>query len=141
MHPTKKVVRQFHKSWDMRDPDRGTEVIAEDCTFEDIARGEKLPRKEAYKTDYCRRREAFSDGLCKVENVMVSQDGKWAAVEFRNTGTQLGVLRSSLGDFQPTGKRAEVRYCSVMRVDDGKVVEDQDYCDSATIARQLARID
>lgn len=140
MHPTEKVVRQFHESWDMRDPDCGAEVITEDCAFEDIARGEKLPGKEAYKSDYYRWREAFPDGRCKVENVIVSQDGQWATVEFRNTGTHTGVLRSSLGDFQPTGKRAEVRYCSVMRVKDGMVVEGRDYYDSATIARQLGLI-
>nr|WP_299847002.1 nuclear transport factor 2 family protein [uncultured Roseovarius sp.] len=87
MHPTEKTVRQFHESWDVRDPDRGAEVIADDCDFEDIARGEKLPGKDAYKEDYFRWREAFPDGLCKVENVMVSQCGEWATVEFRNTGT------------------------------------------------------
>jgi len=92
MHPTEKAVRQFHESWDMRDPDRGAEVIADDCNFEDIARGEKLPGKEAYKEDYYRWREAFPDGLCKVENVMVSQCGNWATVEFRNTGTHTGTL-------------------------------------------------
>jgi hypothetical protein len=43
MHPTEKVVRQLNESWDMHDPDRGAEVIADDCAFEDIARGEKLP--------------------------------------------------------------------------------------------------
>ena len=40
MHPTEEIVRQFHESWDMRDPDRGTEVISDDIDFEDIARGE-----------------------------------------------------------------------------------------------------
>ena len=54
--------------------------------------------------DYYRWREAFADGLCKVENVIVSQCGEWATVEFRNTGTHTGVLRSSLGDFPPTDK-------------------------------------
>ena len=44
MHPTEKVVRQFHESWDTRDSDRGAEVIAEDCTFEDIARSENSHR-------------------------------------------------------------------------------------------------
>lgn len=141
MHPTEIVVRQFHESWDLRDPDRGAEVIAEDCDFEDIARGEKLPGKEAYKADYDRWREAFPDGLCKVENVIVSQCGEWATVEFRNTGTHTGILRSSLGDFPPTGKRAEVRYCSVMRVKDGMVVEGRDYYDSATIVRQLGLVE
>ncbi len=72
-----------------------------------------------------------------MENVIVSDSGDWAIVEFRNTGTHTGILRSSLGDFQPTGKRADVRYCSVMRVGDGQVVEGHDYYDSATIVQQL----
>lgn len=141
MHPTERVVRQFHESWDLRDPDRGAKVISDDCVFEDVARGEVLLGKEAYKADYHRWRTAFPDGLCQVENVIVSQDGEWAIVEFRNTGTHTGILRSSLGDFQPTGKKAEVRYCSVMRVKDGMVVEGRDYYDSATIARQLGLVD
>lgn len=141
MHPTEKIVRQFHESWGMRDPDGGAEIISDDCDFEDIARQEKLTGKEAYKDDYYRWREAFPDGLCEVENVIVSQCGEWATVEFRNTGIHAGVLRSSLGNFQPTGKKAEVRYCSVMRVKDGMVVEGRDYYDSATIARQLGLVD
>ena len=141
MHPTEKIVRQFHESWDMRDPERGAEVIADDCQFEDVARGERQPGKDAYKADYHRWREAFPDGLCKVENVIVSQCGEWATVEFRNTGTHTGILRSSLGDFPPTGKKAEVRYCSVMRVKDGMVIEGRDYYDSATIVRQLGLVD
>ena len=140
MTETERVVRQFHESWDLREPDRGAEVIADDCDFEDIARGEKLPGKAAYKADYQRWREAFPDGTCKVENVIVSDGGDWAVVEFRNTGTHTGTLRSSLGDFLPTGKRAELRYCSVLRVRGGKVVEGRDYDDSATIVRQLGLV-
>lgn len=45
MSEIERVVRQFHDGWDMRDPDRGAEVIADDCDFEGIARGEKLPAK------------------------------------------------------------------------------------------------
>ena len=71
--------------------------------------------------------------------MIVSQCGE--TVEFRNAGTHTGVVRSSLGDFLPTGKRTEVRYCSVMRVRDGLVVEGCDYYDSATIARQLGLVD
>ena len=56
-------------------------------------------------------------------------------------GTHTGTLHLSLGDFAPTGKRAEVRYCSVMRVKAGMVVEGRDYYDSATIARQLDLVD
>ena len=139
MRETERIVRQFHESWDMRDPERGMAVIADDCRFEDVARGEAQPGPEAYREDYERWRAAFPDGEVKVTKVIV--DGDWAVVEFLNRGTQTGPLHSSLGTFPPSGRRMEARYCSVMRVEDGKVVEGRDYYDSATIARQLGLVD
>jgi steroid delta-isomerase-like uncharacterized protein len=136
---TERVVRIFHESWDLRDPDRGATVIAEDCQFEDVARDELQPGPEAYKRDYYRWREAFPDGECKVVNVIVQDN--WAVVEFVNRGTHTGPLKTSLGTFAPTGRKVKVRYCSVMRVDDGKVVEGRDYYDSAGIMRQLGLTD
>ena len=135
MTETERIVRMWHESWDRRDPDGGATVIADDCRFEDVARGEPQVGPEAYKDDYHRWREAFPDGECKVVNVIV--DGDWAVVEFVNRGTHTGPLRSSLGTFEPTHRKVEVRYCSVMRVADGKVVEGRDYYDSATFLRQL----
>ena len=139
MNQTEEIVRKWHESWDMRDPDRGATVIADNCQFEDIARHEPQIGPDAYKNDYYRWREAFPDGECKVVNVIV--DGDWAVVEFVNRGTHTGPLRSSLGTFEPTGRKVEVRYCSVMRVADGKVVEGRDYYDSATFLRQLGLMD
>ena len=136
---TERIVRIFHESWDLRDPDRGATVIAEECQFEDVARDELQPGPEAYKRDYYRWREAFPDGECKVVNVIVQDN--WAVVEFVNRGTHTGPLQTSLGTFAPTGRKVEVRYCSVMRVDDGKVVEGRDYYDSAGIMRQLGLTD
>jgi len=135
MKETERIVRVFHESRDMRDPDRGAAVIAADCQFEDVARGEPQIGPEAYKRDYYRWREAFPDGECKVINVVVQ--GDWAVVEFANSGTHTGPLKTSRGTFAPTGKTVKVRYCSVMRVAGGKVVEGRDYCDSASILEQL----
>jgi len=42
MHETERIVRIFHESWDQRDPERGAAIIAENCQFEDVARGELL---------------------------------------------------------------------------------------------------
>ncbi len=139
MHPTEKIVRQFHESWDLRDPERGVAVIATDCQFEDVARSERQIGPDGYRMDYERWRRAFPDGEVKVRNVIV--DGDWAVVEFVNRGTHTGPLESSLGTFPPSGKRQESRYCSVMRVRDGKVVEGRDYYDASTIARQLGLIE
>lgn len=139
MTEIERIVRKFHESWDLRDPDRGATVIAEDCHFEDVARGELLSGPEGYRRDYYRWREAFPDGEVKVANVIVQDN--WAVVEFVNRGTHTGPLHSSLGTFAPTGRKMEIRYCSVMRVEDGKVVEGRDYYDSASIARQLGLVD
>ena len=139
MREVERIVRIFHESWDLRDPERGASVIAEDCRFEDVARNEALIGPEAYKADYHRWRRAFPEGEVKVTRVMV--DGEWAVVEFPNRGVQDGPLDSSLGSFPPSGREMVCRYCSVMRVVDGKVVEGRDYYDSASIARQLGLVD
>ena len=139
MEDVEQIVRKFHESWDLKDPDRGAAVISEDCHFEDVARGELLHGPEAYKRDYVRWRTAFPDGALEITNVIV--EGNWAVVEFTNRGTQTGPLQSSLGEFPPSGRFMEVRYCSVMRVKDGKVVEGRDYYDSASIARQLGLVE
>lgn len=138
MTETERIVRIFHESWDLRDPERGASVIAEDCHFVDMARNEVLPGPEGYKADYHRWRDAFPDGEVKITNVIVQDD--WAVVEFVNRGTQTGTLHSSLGSFPPSGRRMEAHYCSVMRVAGGKVVEGRDYYDAASIARQLGLV-
>lgn len=139
MNEIERTVRQFHESWDLRDPERGVAVIAADCRFEDVARDEAQIGPDGYRHDYHRWRAAFPDGEVKIVNVITGSDG-WAVVEFLNRGTQTGPLQSSLGDFPASGRRMEVRYCSVMRVRDGKVVEGRDYYDSASIARQLGLV-
>lgn len=138
MTETERIVRTFHESWDLRDPERGAKVIAQDCRFEDVARGELQIGPDGYTRDYERWRSAFPDGEVKVINVIVDRD--WAVVEFVNRGTHTGPLQSSLGTFSPSGRSMEVRYCSVMRVRDGKVVEGRDYYDSASITSQLGLI-
>lgn len=123
----------------MQDPERGVAVIADDCQFEDVARSESQVGPDGYRSDYERWRRAFPDGEVKVTNVIV--DGERAVVEFVNRGTHTGPLESSLGTFEPSGKRHESRYCSVMHVKDGMVVEGRDYYDAASIARQLGLVD
>ena len=43
MTEAERIVRIFHESWELRDPERGATVIADDCHFEYMARGELLP--------------------------------------------------------------------------------------------------
>ena len=99
MTEVEKIVRAFDESWDLRDPDRGASVIADDCHFEDVARGELLSGPDGYKLDYERWRAAFPDGEVKLTNVIVQDD--CAVVEFINWGdwgrSTLGRLGSVQG--------------------------------------------
>ena len=55
------VARTFHQSWDDRDPDGGAAVIADDCEFIDVPRGELQRGPQGYRHDYERWRTAFPD--------------------------------------------------------------------------------
>ena len=129
------VARTFHQSWDDRDPDRGAAVIANDCEFVDVPRGELQRESKGYRHDYKRWRIAFPDGRVKITNVIA--EGDWVVVEFTNSGTNTGPLRTAIGDFPPTNRKIEVSYCSVMQIKNGKVISGRDYYDVSTILRQL----
>ena len=129
------VARTFHQSWDDRDPDVGASVIADDCEFVDVPRGELQIGPQGYKNDYERWRTAFPDGMVKITNIIA--EGDWVVVEFTNSGTNTGPLKTAIGDFPPTNRKIEVSYCSVMQIKNGKVISGRDYYDVSTILRQL----
>ena len=61
MTETERIVRTFHESWDLWDPKRGASVIAHDCRFEDVARGELQIGPDGYTRDY--KASATSDPM------------------------------------------------------------------------------
>ena len=132
------VARTFHEAWDEHNPDKGAAVIADDCIFVDVPRAEIQHGPEGYRNDYERWRTAFPDGTVKITNVIA--EGEWVVVEFTNSGTNTGPLRSAVGDFPPTNRRIEVQYCSVMQIKNGKVISGRDYYDVNTILCQLGLV-
>ena len=65
------VARTFHEAWAERNPDRGAAVIADDCKFVDVPRGEIQHGPDGYRHDYERWRAAFPDHIspCLVPKV------------------------------------------------------------------------
>ena len=45
------AARTFHEAWAERDPDRGAAVIADDCEFVDVPRGELQHGPDGYRHD------------------------------------------------------------------------------------------
>ena len=132
------VARTFHQAWAERNPERGAAVIADDCEFVDVPRGEIHRGPEGYRHDYERWRTAFPDGTVEITNVIA--EGDWVVVEFTNSGTNTGLLRTAIGDFPPTNRKIEVPYCSIMQIKNGKVISGRDYYDVSTILRQLGLV-
>ena len=132
------VARTFHEAWAERNPDRGEAVIADDCEFVDVPRGEIQRGAKGYRHDYERWCTAFPDGTVEITNVIA--EGDWVVIEFTNSGTNTGPLRTAIGDFPPTNRKIEVQYCSVMQIKNGKVISGRDYYDVSTILRQLGLV-
>jgi len=129
------VAKTFHEAWAESDPDKGAAVIADDCIYVDVPRNEIQKGPDGYRKDYERWRSAFPDGTVEITKVIA--DGDWVVIEFTNSGTNTGPLKSSIGEFPPTNRKIEVKYCSVMEIKDGKVISGRDYYDVSTILHQL----
>lgn len=134
-HNSIKVARTFHEAWDERNPEKGAAVIADDCVFVDVPRGERQIGPDGYRKDYERWRTAFPDGRVEITNVVAQ--GDWVVIEFTNSGTNTGPLKSAIGEFPPTNRKVEALYCSVMQIKAGKVISGRDYYDVSSILRQL----
>jgi ketosteroid isomerase-like protein len=46
-------------------------------------------------------------------------------------------MQTPMGEVAPTGKEMELNFCSVVKVQNGKIVEERDYYDAMTIVTQL----
>ena len=101
------VTKTFHEAWAERDPDKGAAVIADDCIYIDVPRNEIQKGPEGYRKDYERWRAAFPDGKVEITKVIADED--WVVVEFINSETNTGPLKSAIGDFPPTNRKIEVK--------------------------------
>lgn len=58
-------------------------------------------------------------------------------VEFMGRGTHTGPLHTPTGDVPATGRRVDLPFCDVHRIEDGKITNGRSYFDLATMMRQL----
>jgi steroid delta-isomerase-like uncharacterized protein len=76
---------------------------------------------------------AFPDLELTIVEIAASGDN--AAVRWRATGTFDGTARFQ--GLAPTGKRIEIEGCDMLRVEDGRIVENNAYTNGAQLAQQL----
>ncbi len=79
--------------------------------------------------------EAFPDAQLVWENQI--QSGDMVAVEGFLTGTHTGPFRTPQGEIPPSGNQIKLRYASIKRVGEEKVVSDHVYFDQMEFLQQI----
>jgi predicted ester cyclase len=78
----------------------------------------------------------FPDANCEVRSLVAL--GDTVVAQGFGRGTHQGVFKSPAGILQPTGRKMEVRFCDIYRLENGKIARADSYFDFYGLLRQLA---
>jgi ketosteroid isomerase-like protein len=112
--------------------------VTDDMTSVDIPTGVTTHGKQEFKQYFKGWATAFSDGRVEVTNVAATDDA--SLVEFTGRGTHDGPLTGPTGAIPPTGRKIEIRFCSVGRLVNGKIAESRLYYDALGLLMQIGVI-
>ena len=129
------TIRKLFDGFNSKDYDAIVALVADDFELIDCASGERYTGPEGARRNAEGWLMPFAD--VKVELLNVVTSGDWAVAEAVGRGTHTGPMQTPMGEVAPTGRQMELHFCSVIRVQDGKIVEERDYYDAMTIANQL----
>ena len=116
--------------------DRLLSVIGDGCMIVDMPSGTTLRGRDGARERALQWHKAFPDGKIEITNLFCTEDQ--AVVEYTGRGTQTGPLSyPRQGEVPPTGKKVELRFCDVLRVENGKVSRQASYYDALSMMYQL----
>jgi steroid delta-isomerase-like uncharacterized protein len=135
---SERTIRKLFDGFNSKDYDAIEALVADDFELIDCASGEKYTGPEGARRNAEGWLIPFADAKVELLNVVTS--GDWAVAEAVGRGTHTGPMQTPMGEVAPTGRKLELHFCSLIRVHDGKIVEERDYYDAMTIANQLGLI-
>jgi steroid delta-isomerase-like uncharacterized protein len=137
MGDASQLVAEFVDAFNSHDEARIRQGYAEDVKF--MAPGAEADGADAateYSMTYIR---AFPDVRLEVTNIIAS--GDWIVAEYKYSGTHTAPLATpDGGDIPPTNRRATGTGVDIIRVENGKVVEERLYFDQLEFLTQLGII-
>jgi steroid delta-isomerase-like uncharacterized protein len=129
------TIRKLFDGFNNKDYDAIEALVADDFELIDVGSGQKYRGRQGARQNAEGWLTAFPDVDIELLNVVAS--GDWAVAEAVGRGTHSGPMQTPMGEVPPTGTKVELHFCSVVKVRDGKIVEERDYYDAMTIASQL----
>ncbi|HEY7650718.1 MAG TPA: ester cyclase [Methylomirabilota bacterium] len=138
MNPTEeaniRLAREHFAAESAHDAARTLATLADDITYRVVASGVVLHSKAEVARYYDVWWKAFPDVTIEIKRLVAT--GEWVIAENVATATHRGPF---LG-LPPTGLRVAQHLCALIRVRDGKMVEETVYYDQLERIRQLGSI-
>lgn len=129
------IVQQFNDAYNQRDWDAAAALVAPNATLMNMATGDTFQGPEGARQFLLVWNTAFPQSQVETTEIIAGESG--AVIEFIGRGEQTGPLQSAAGTIEPTGRSVEQRFCSVNRIEGGKITESRLYFDLAGMMRQL----
>ena len=129
-----RLAREHFAAESAHDPERTLATLADDITYRVVASGVTLHSKAAVARYYDLWWKAFPDVTIDIRRLVAA--GEWVICENVATATHQGPF---LG-LAPTGRRVTQTLCALIRVRDGKMVEEAVYYDQLERIRQLGSV-
>ena len=137
MGDIKSVLDEYNDAFNAHDEARIRACYTDDAVF--TAPGDvSLEGPEAIAAWAMAWLNAFPDATATVDNEIIA--GEWATLQQTFKGTHTETFVTDEGDIPATGKSVVGRAGEVIRVKDGKIVEDHLYFDNMELLTQLGLV-
>jgi predicted ester cyclase len=130
-----KVAREIYDAFNKKDFSHSQKLIDNNAQFQLMPFSMKLSGIDGYLQMVQGWASTFPDVYCDIKNIAAGEDS--VVCEFIGKGTQTGPLMLPEGTIMPTGKKVEVAFCEVMKINNGKVISLNSYFDTGTMMHQL----
>lgn len=131
-----RVIDAVDAAGNERDWDRWAALHAEDVRIASPELGRPLRGRDAHLEQTRALIEAFPDA--HLDRHRIFGQGEWLCGQYTVTGTHRGALRLPQGpSLDAAGRTIELAYCTVFRIQKGKIVEEHNYYDLLSLLGQL----
>jgi steroid delta-isomerase-like uncharacterized protein len=137
MGDVKTALDAFTEAFNSHDDARIRACYADDAVFT-APGGVELEGPDAIVAFAMTWLNALPDATATVDKAVI--EGGWVATQQTFRGTHTGTLVSPDGDIPATGKSVVGRAAEILRIEDGKIVEDHLYFDNMEFLTQIGLV-
>ncbi|HEX6966621.1 MAG TPA: ester cyclase [Gemmatimonadaceae bacterium] len=130
-----RIARIPYEAFNTRHFDDAAAAVADDFEMRNMATGEIFRGPNGIKKALQQWADAFPDGKAEIRSVIADENG--AVVEFMGHGTNTGPLATPAGTLPATNRTADLPFCDVVTIRNGKIATTHEYLDMSTMLRQL----